>query len=256
MLKKYKILAFIVLVKKHRKNSIFFQGENQIDLAKQLGISYTSFKKYKTYCIENGILVEYGVHQQFIKLTKAIELLKLDVNKYHKFFSWKHYTSLTLKNIYEEIVQELLLVKFKQQQFRIDKKQKELSKVQQVENSKRTDPRKVKPLLKKYGSIEKAKSSISKNFTNSIVSGKNHVASIVGCSPATGKNLLKKLHNKNVITRTIVFEKLNYEYNTYSFDMIKATNKQWTIVPSTKNQCFYLSKGSLISLKGRTAEGQ
>lgn len=243
MLFKYKILAFVSLFKKHRKNSIIFKDESNIELAKKLGISYNSFKKYYSYCISKKILTPYGDNLQFVKLTKVFFILGLELNKYH-VFHWKRYEELNIKNIYNEIQEQILLLNFKQQQFRLKKKKKEIDTILAVENSKKSHPKKVKSLIKKYGSFSKAKSSISKKYANSIVSGKFHTSKLIGCSPSTGLNILRRMNNVS-IRRTIISEKLNIPYTFTSFDNLK---KDYLIIPSEKKKCFFVSKGSTVEI--------
>lgn len=244
MLFKYKILAFISLFKKHRKNSIIFKDESRITLSKKLGISYNSFKKYYNFCIAKNLLTPYGQHLQFVKLTKVFFILNIDLNKYHIFHSWKRYEVLDIKQIYNQIQEQILLLNFKQQQFRIKKKKKEVELVLAVENSKKSHPKKVKSLIKKYGSFSKAKGSISKKYKDSIVSGKYHSSKLLGCSPSTGLNILRRMNNVS-IRRTIISEKLNIPYTFTSFDNLK---KDYLIIPSEKKKCFFVSKGSTVEI--------
>lgn len=248
MLFKYKILAFVTLIKKHRKNSMIFCNESEVAFAKKLGISYNAYKKYRTFCINNDILVSYGDHKQFISLLKVVEILKLDINKYIKFFHYKRYEELTFKNIYQQIQDELVLQNYKQQKYHINKKSKELSFVKKAVNSKRSPYRRTKEVLKKYGSLENAISSITDNFTEEIVSGKSHVSNIVGCSDSTGHNILTRLATNGKIikeTKTLFFKQ---EVNHFNFDALKYGFPNQVVIPSNSLVGFTVILGSSIVL--------
>lgn len=242
----YKILAFIVLFKKHRKNSLWFSNETYSDISKKLGISYNTLKKYTLFCKEKNLLIPYGDHFQFVKLTSAIDILKLDLNQFCSFYKWKHYEKLDFKIIYNEIIHSRLLLNFRTQQFNISKKRKFAEKVKQIENSKKTHPSVVKSIIKKFGSVRKAKSSISKNFTEQIITGKNHIAKIIGCSTSSSKNILRRMCKQKLIKRTVICQRLKTPFTFTGYDNIK--QKNLCIVPSKKDKCFYASRGSVVSI--------
>jgi len=244
----YKILAFATSVKLYRRNSCIYTLENKKEFCKQIGLSYNTFKKYFEYCKQKGLFNETQGAYQFKKINEVASLLNIDI-KHIEYFKWSSYEKPSVNAIYNKIVDGVVLLNFKQQQFRIDKKKKELSKVEKIQNRKKTHPAVVKSVVKKYGSVVKAKNSICRNFTPQIVSGKRHVANIVGCSNATGINILKRLVKQNLITREIKFEKLNLPYSHLGYDQAKT--KKGIIVCSPKLQTLFLSLGSIICLLGQ-----
>jgi DNA-binding Lrp family transcriptional regulator len=242
---KYKILAFVVLFKKHRRNSLWFKEDSFTTIAKKLGLSYNTVKKYYTYCVSNKIIVPYGEHLQFVKFTKILQILDLDITKYCIFFKWKYYKELSFKEIYKTILYEKVLLNFKHQNHEINKKKKIISRIIRIENSKKTHPKTIKSILKRFGSISKAKRSISKNYKSRIRTGKNHLSNIIGCSPMTALSILKKMDKDKIIERTVIFERTEIPYTFTGYDELK-NSQNHLIVPSPRKKCFFLSKGSII----------
>jgi response regulator of citrate/malate metabolism len=243
----FKVLAFATSVKFYRRNSCIYTLENKKTLAKELGLSYNTFNKYLKFSVENNLVTITKGAIQFKNLTEIGKLLKLDISKYMLFFKWYPYEGRPcFKAIYQTLIEEKLLLNYKQQLFKVKKKQKELNKVESIQNRKKTHPKVVKSVLNKYGSVVKAKNSICRNFKPQIVSGKNHVAKIIGCSPSTSINIWKRLQRNKVIKRETIFKNLNLPYTHAGFEVAKT--KEGVIVPSEKLQTLFLSVGSTITL--------
>jgi hypothetical protein len=184
---------------------------------------------------------------QFVSIIRVVEILELDnITKYIKFFSYKWYEKLTLRAIYTEIKYELCLTNYKQQKFQINKKAKELSFVKHAKNSKKSPYRRTKEVLKKYGSFKNSISSISANFTESVISGKNHVANLVGCSASTAANILKKMSEAEIIDRKIVKVYINQAVSNAMFDILRIKYPNAAILPQMKRNNFCIVLGSSI----------
>lgn len=188
---------------------------------------------------------------QFISILKVVSILELDgITQYVKFFSYKWYEELTFRGIYKAIKYELCLTNYKQQNFNKNRKAKELSFVTNAKNSKKSPYRRTKQVLKKYGSFDNSIRSISANYTETIISGKYHVANILGCSPSTASNVMKEMVAAEIITRDIVKHYINHPVSHAMYDSLKVRYPNSAIIPQMKRNSFCVVLGSAIQICG------
>lgn len=217
-------------------------------LAKQLGISYNSFKKYQKLAIENGLLQQCGMHLQAIKLVEVIKRLNLNIDKYNLFFRWYKYTKKPrFKDIYDQIVKSIILKNYRQQEFHILKKQNQLS-ILSNDCTQEGKLKVVKSLCKKGGNFEQGVTCMLEDIERGIVSGKNHVGALIGYSGTSGARWLRKLVREGNITRKIIKTFLRLPFTHCGFDTAKAQYCFGTIVPSSTLKRFILYLGSRIEL--------
>lgn len=205
MEKQYKLLAFITLIKKHRINSMIYSCESKKVLAKELGMSYNTFKKWFEIAVEEGLLIKKGNHHQAINLVHTILHLGLRKKlwKYHNFcYSW-NYEKLTFKNVYDRIITSIITNNYEQQAFIIERNNV-LFGFNSNSKKKSNYIRAIyKKALKLETSTEQLLQYTKENKINKIVSGKFHVAKLIGLSDSSGLRWLKKLHKRKIIKRKV-----------------------------------------------------
>jgi hypothetical protein len=251
-IEKYKLLSFITLCKKQRRNSVcLYKNESISKRVKDLGIGYNNFKKYKQICLDNNLLkVTSKGNLVFIKMKDVITFMNdgvvneknLTFNRFVLFFNYTDYEKLTFKNIYNQIRKSIILRNYKQQQFNIERTQLLLNCLDH------RNTRAIKKVIKlaakaNMTTTEYIKSLSSKN--NSIISGKYHVSKLVGMSSSTGQRILKELSKKE-IKRTVIKELLSTELNRANYDYYTELYFNEMIIPI--NNAIYLYRGSSITI--------
>lgn len=249
---KYKLLSFITLCKKQRRNSVcLYKNESITNRIKDLGIGYNNFKRYKQLCLDNNLLrVTSKGNLVFIKMKDVMTFMNdgvineknLTFNRFILFFNFTSYEKLTFKNIYNQIRKSIVLKNYKQQQFNIKRTQLLLNCLDH------RNTRAIKKVIKlaakaNVTTTEYIKSLSSKN--NNIISGKYHVSKLVGMSSATGQRILKDLTKKE-IKRTVIKELLSTELNRANYDYYTELYSNDIVIPI--NNAIYLYKGSSITI--------
>lgn len=251
-IQKYKLLSFITLCKKERRNSVcLYKNESISNRAKTLGIGFNNFKRYKQLCLDNNLLrVTSKGNLVFIKMKDVMTFMNdgvineknLTFNRFILFFNFTSYEKLTFKNIYNQIRKSIVLKNYKQQQFNIKRTQLLLNCLDH------RNTRAIKKVIKlaakaNVTTTEYIKSLSSKN--NNIISGKYHVSKLVGMSSATGQRILKDLTKKE-IKRTVIKELLSTELNRANYDYYTELYSNDIVIPI--NNAIYLYKGSSITI--------
>lgn len=247
--RKYKILAFLTMMKYHRRNSSIYGWESTVILAKSFGMSFNTFKKYFNLCLSKKYIVKKGNNYQAIGLTKVIKKFKLE---HLKFFKHTEYSETpSFKDVYKQIQDSILIKNFTQQDFAI-KKDLESLKSYEISLYNRTmsrDQKKsLKRLVKKAGKLRLSTDELVKRMyknINTIKTGKNHAAKLLGMSTSSGKNILRRLSKDNKIEVKIIQEKIRMDVNHASFEYLKKKHK-CVVIPS--NGFFWLSIGREVSL--------
>lgn len=232
----------------------------------ELHYNYNTFKRMLYLCISEGLIkITKKGHYQAISNKNILTYMNdgvikeknLTFNKYVKFF--KKYTyegTVTPKIIYEQVIKSLILKNYTQQQYNIDKIKKKLevyeSSFYRTKSASKSDLRLVRKLakeasVKKLSTADYVKSLKEKNKT--IVSGKYHVSNIIKMSSTTGSRYLKKLSEREV-KRKIIKTRINLPLNNASFESLKATHLDCTVIPVQSLNCFYVYKGSEIEIMG------
>lgn len=253
-IQKYKLLSFITLCKKERRNSVcLYKNESISNRAKTLGIGFNNFKRYKQLCLDNNLLrVTSKGNYVFVKMRDIITFMNdgvfneknLTFNRFVCFFNYTSYEKLTFKNIYNQIRKSIVLKNYAQQQYNINRNQLLLDSLSH--RNTRAIKKVIKLASKANMSTEQYIKSLP-NKNNTIVSGKYHVANLVGMSSSTGQRLLKDLSKKE-IKRTIIKELLSTSLNRVEYDYYNDlySNTTHMVIPS--NECIYLYKGSIITI--------
>lgn len=194
-----------------------------------------------------GLLEQSGTHQQFISLKRVCEVLFPDAARY--FNNVRFYAGFEkkpdFKGYYERIKYALAKCNFKQQQFKIDKN----SSIQSIGTNRENvvNGKKLIALMKRYkvSSVRALKSIVQR--VEYIVTGKNHIARLIGCSASTGSKLLKKWHSKGLFKREMVKALFKSDLNHSTFEVLKSMGNKF-IVPHSEGAGFWINKGSKITL--------
>ena len=268
-----KILAFITLLKLNRRNSTIYKNEKVYKIANKLKISVTTYKKLLAICISKRYIIEFKYGYQAIKLLTIMkDLGKFKYISFFKYYKWS--AAPSYKDLYTHIQDELLLLNFKQQEYRIEKRKeiftafKESSRqyskepqccpsTDQVEPKSLTDKKRKAIIKKTIKTAEKEGLSTeeyldkitSEKNQKTIVSGKHHASKILGMCSSSGTRALKRLVERNKINRYNTTIKVNAIVNNYTYDGLKAAYGKATIIPVSRKNCYYIYLGSRIEIK-------
>jgi len=261
-LAKYRTLAFITLIKLERRNSVVDKQAHLGDFSSKIGISYNSYKKYRRICLNLGLLKVVKGHDVYVGIQRCIEVLGLPkINKHVHFFNKCKHTKIDFITIYNTIVKAITLNNFQQQKFNANKS-KDLKRVTKLIRKNRNiasakDRMTVKCIAKNaryhnLSTLEYCDSILLKEIKtteDSIKTGKYHLSKLLGLSPSTGINILKSMVKDNTVKRTVIkFNISKLDYTNDSFDYLRNTYPQFTIIPYSSNKSFNVYKGSRIEL--------
>lgn len=241
-----KLLAFVVLFKKYRRNSLFYKNEKKYLTAKALGISPATFSKYVVEIKKIGLITEHPGCLKLAKLTTCIQTLTGRFNndfsafKYVRFFAGVDYENVNFKSICQQINIQIVKLNITSQDYKVNIIKSAIS----ILKSNRFQKGKTQ-LLKKasaiVGGMSKLKSIDPKLLHNK--TGKYHLSKLLGCSPSTGLNRLRSWSKLNLIKRTIVKVNLNIKANHSTFDLLKDKYKYLLI--NSKGD-YYIQAGSTV----------
>lgn len=260
--KKYRLLAFITLVKFQRRNSIVDKNMAEVKFANMIGVSYPSYKKYKRACLDLGLAYEVNGHTFYKAMKDVLVILDLpQINRHVRFFNKAKYSKKTFNEVYKRISEEIYFNKLRQQEYFVNKNQVKYNLSKSLINNRQIASKVDRAMLKSLrreainkgkGLLEYAQSIVIEHTISkkNIVTGKNHAATVIGMSTATGSNRIKALQERGLITeRVTVYKKYsNIPYNNTSFDALKSSTDTGVIVPSSKNKVFTHYLGSKITL--------
>lgn len=214
-----------------------------------MGISYNAFKKYFNLANKAGLLIKRGNNFQAVHFVKCLHVLGLNdrLNRHDEIFSLHTYPTVNFTTVYNQVVFATANHNFKKQAYKI------------AFNKSLFDNRTNKSHCKalKIASKQAAKlciptdellQSIKKKNTNTIVTGKYHLSAIIGCSPSSALNWLRKFHKAGLIKRKVVKEFTAGNSNPEQYAMLIANIKEGKVYPVRGG---YLNcKGSQITIMG------
>lgn len=248
---KQRILSFIILLKKHRRNSTIYKADNKLILATQMGISYNAYKKYFHLAVEAGLLIKRKDNFQAVHFVKCLHVLGLSekIRKHEDVFKNFNYTTVTFKDVYEQVVSAIMLRNLKQQAYRIERNEILFSTATDncIKNAKNRAIKKLSKQAAKDGiTTDQLLSSIKSRKINYIVTGKFHISTIIGCSPTSGLNWLRKLTKKKVITRKVNSKFIQRNCNPDQYQHLIDSNYAGMVVPVMGG--YRRCKGSVITI--------
>lgn len=247
--RRYRILAFVLLLKKYRGNSVILSSENKLFMSKKLGMSYNTYSSLLKESLELGIIKSSGDNFQVIGLIDSIGKLELlqYITVHQDFYKRAYFQFKNYKQVYEELVKLVALHNYKMQAYNIEQKEILFSK-------NKEDRFKRKKILKKCCK-KAAKDGISTdayltnlrvNRKRNIVSGKFHLGKILGYSSSSGSNWLRKMHNEATITRKVNCFFIEGKHDPISYGYLINEFKDFKIVPTSSGYKGYL--GSIITI--------
>lgn len=216
-------------------------------------ISLNTLKKYWAICVSLGLIKSEGKHQQIIGWDQCIKILGLPYHKQriNKLLAKSPINEMTFNQVVNWLEQNLFLLNFKAQQYRIEQKQDQLKVYQALANDKhlwQANLRKIRASAKKEGmSLKNYAKRVLATHKDKIVTGSYHLSKKYHISQKKCNNLLNDMVKKNIITRTVIIKKwFQGEVNAATFDLAKELSGNALIIPSSK--CFFQVVGSELSL--------
>jgi len=256
---KYKLLAFVTMVKLTRDNSILQHNkETNESIYKTMGISYASFLKYKKYLVNNGLTKKVGPNLVIVKMKDVLTFLNerevstknLRFNKHLFFYKKYQHNSITFKDLFYTIVDGVVLKNLNQQIFNRDKTQAQLAAYKNSSNRNKATGQLLKALSKKAARYNITTDELVKRTEASdykyIVTGKNHISKLTGLSTAASSSLLRRMHNTGMIDRKIINYPLKHIPITTPLEAVKEMYPKGVIYISKRYNMYFLSKGSQV----------
>lgn len=249
-LENIKLLAFIVLFKKHRRNSLFYKNEKKYLTAKKLNISVNTFSKYLIRLEELGLITKHSGCLKFAKLKTCIEILlgkkdkEMKAFKYVRFKAGVNYKKVSFKEIYERIRFVIFGQNVSNQEYHIGliKKAKEIISRNRINKAKMEF---LKSMYKKLG-LKSVWSLSNFEMKDSAVSGKYHCAKIIGCSDSTGLRCLRLWNKKKLISREVIFKKISHSISFPAYDELKKVYSN--VIVDYSNNTFRTCLGSKVKI--------
>lgn len=250
---KYKIVAFCSLVKYHRRDSCIRKDKKKYRISQEFGMCTNSFSKYFKLCRDLGLMRELKSNYQLIGLPEIIRKLGLDLDRHCRWTNYDEYEKVTFKSVYDRVVFSPIIKNFNQQQYKINKKQKRLERVFSNSNlsmDQKLTKRIAKEAARAGVTFESYIERMLDSFTRTIVSGKYHVANLIGYSATSGSRWLRKMVENGIIDRKVKWKDAGLPVTHASYDVLieerRRENGSYAVIPSSRG--FRLSLGSSINL--------
>ena len=249
-------MSFVTLVKLARDNSVIDKATVETKFSKEIGISYNSYKKYLRSSVQIGLIKVVKGHYVVMGLVGVINALGLDgtIDKHNRFFKGVEYKEVTFNNVYNHLVDGVVLKNYKQQAFKINNRINKYNTAKLILSNSNLATKQTKAIAKQLekeaagtGLLRYLKGIVSDNSNCSIVSGKYHVSKLIGMSTTSGSNRLTKLVKDGKITREVIKRVYNTEYSHKVYDYLCGSSS-FFIAPSPFLNKFIEFKGSRIGL--------
>ena len=245
---------------------MLYKQDSLVKLATSLKINFRTFKKYLNKCIELGMIKSQGEHLYVINYRDLIKnwcgIDSEHNKKLQKFFTHVFIFNKTdygkknpsFKDIYNQIIDSVIIKNFQQQEYKINKQKKTLDLYQKSSKegchpTSKREYKLLKSLVKEAAqrglTTEQYIKRISKKTDWYIKTGKNHISKLIGMSSSTGQIRLKKLQKENKIQREIILVNTGLPVIDECFQILKKETKH-LIVP--KGNVLFISKGSRIGM--------
>lgn len=245
-LQNIRLLAFICTFKKKRRNSVIYRHEKKYIIARKLGMSAVTVGKYITACKDLGLITEHHNEQKFVKLSVCIQVLfpNDDFTQLRNVRFFKNHSYNTAKDFQQAIEFALLRHNVKKQEFNIARK----SVIDELGTNclKKGSLHKLKALAKEFHCSISQLVSVCRRISTAIT-GKYHLAGLIGCSPSTASARLSKWARNNSIKRTIVTQFHDMPCSHATFDVLKERGNKY-IVPVKDGSGWMANLGSAITL--------
>jgi len=255
-------------MKRRRINSCIYSKDKAYIVAKDIGMSPTTYKKYLNKIKDLGL---YNFeNNSIVSIPKCLEILFPEINfikkiirtkgvrnyervvYYIKFFKYCN-KATDFKGFKDRIEFALAEANFRAQQY-IAKKFEIVELIKNANRLQRVDLRRLKSLKKFHGTDDlKVVENIARK-SNTIRTGKNHLGKILGCSPSTGLQRLRKWNQQGRFKRTIIIVYFHMHVCEESERFIKSKSKKYKhLIPiSSGYKCYIGSKIELHEKKKRS----
>lgn len=239
-------MAFITCLKLRRDNSFIYSHDSLKQLASDFKVNRNTLADYRDELVRLGILKKSGKNLQAVSIKQACEILFGDRNylKHVDYFKHTDYSKLTIGAVQEKIRFGIAAKNFKQQEFEYRRKQQVIDGIENG-NMPKGVAKRAKAWCKSYNcSMDQLKSVLRPK--KKVVSGKNHIATLLQVSPTTGSRFLDRWHDEGKIERKIIMKFKEIAVNHSTFDMLKRRSNCRFIIPKSKG--YLLMYGSEIKL--------
>lgn len=248
-LNELKLLAFVVLFKSKRRNSMFHFQEKYHNLAKELGISKNTAKKYIIQLKNLGLIKPTNGRESIIKLTDCIKVLLGKENsdyrafKYVRFMRGYNYPTLSFKEVYKAIQIGIVKLNINQQEYWNSKvlKAKESLLKNRITAS---ELRSAKAITKRLGLPNISALQCINDGDYVAKTGRNHLSRLLGCHSSTGSKRLRIWAKEYIIERKVIYKDLGIISTHATFDLLK---NKYSKLFTNKSGMFYVILGSTVS---------
>lgn len=251
-------VAFALRIKAVWGNSVVNGKVKAYKAAKLIGCSPQTFGKQMARLSELGLLQVTKGHRRVVNLGKVIKTLFPQFATDKKYASFKHcrfFSGMPVQpnvKLYKDQI-ELALLKLNadQQAYHIESKQ-QINKLA-GDRTYSVPTKQYKALLKRYNATDLASlhSRTSATLSDTVNTGKNHFAGLLGSSASTASNRLRKWHKIGAIVRKIKRLCINMPVSYTTTDAMRDTYGY--ALPNVHRTGFWVTLGSSISFptKGR-----
>ena len=261
------------MLKINRVNGMLYKKEALHKISSDLGMNFRTFKKYFDKCVSLGFIKHQGTHFQAASYSQLIKIWEdpflntedhtLQDRKQQFFlrhlyvFNKTSYKKRpTFKDVYNQIIDSVIIKNFKQQEYKINQEKEKISVYKRTKTSRlgsnKGDNRKqltaLKALAKDAAKAKMSTDDYVKSMSgrdNYIKTGKTHISKLIGMSASTGKRRLKSLEESKKIKRERIVENTNLPGLHECFDVLRSESNHFII----QGKKLHLSKGSKIGLK-------
>lgn len=233
MNKEFKLLSFIISIKRYKKNSILLKGAVS-EMAKKLEIHPETFKKYLKLSLERKYIVDKGNRYLVVSLPEILRDFSLNTSlvfMQHEIL--KNRSKISLKSVLQEVQGFLVIDNIINQQEYAIKKKKE--KIEVYNLLKRTDKSYFQPrdvaLIKK--NIKKADYRCAENIENHLnykannITSARHVSGKLGISVMSANKLLHNIpnHKRKIVVKWI------HGATMLNFELARIAYPKATVIP-------------------------
>lgn len=211
----HKKIAFLIAIKRFKRNSVLLKGP-AYKISSLFGLSPQTFKKYVREMVQDGYLVESPLYYTAIPFSKAVQLFAKETGLYvgqHTLLKGEHNFKKILLQLQEALIVDNVI---KRQEFKI-KQKKEFLYLLNVANGtvKRDTPlsRKQYSTLKKISKGAAYRAQLQKSLNNEtinvVISSCRHISRTIGVSPSKASDLLAKSTRISRRIHTLWFDGLS-----------------------------------------------
>ena len=247
-----KKLAFIILLKRFKNNSVLFQRANYKYAAK-FSMSPATFKKYFKEAIDNGHVFKDGDIYKVEKFSKILSDFYQETGLALDKHEILQGDNLNFKNILSEL-QGLLVVDnvIKQQLTQIDRKRKDIRLIKFANKTEKSDSFLHKSEMKRLRKLSKDgklgasyADQLSNSYRSTVITSARHTAKKLGVSVKKANQILS--NSGNSFKREILV-KWVYGISIFKIEKLRHQFPNATIIPMMNYNRIKICFGSSLFL--------